>query len=71
MFRTCHIIIRELCSLLKLYYSIRNSIRICKRGVVAQRKVAKIQNAFLAPKANSVVTTEYRRLRVDRNRPLR
>ena len=35
MFRSCQIIIRELCSLLKLYYSIRNSIRICKRGVVA------------------------------------
>ena len=29
------IIIRELCSLLKLHYSIHNSIRICKRGVVA------------------------------------
>jgi len=35
MFRSCQIIIRELCSLLKLYYSINNSIRICKRGVVA------------------------------------
>jgi len=35
MFRYCQIIIRELCSLLKLYYSIRNSILICKRGVVA------------------------------------
>ena len=35
MFRSCQIIIRELCSLLKLYYSIHNSIRICKRGVVA------------------------------------
>jgi len=35
MFRPCQIIIRELCSLLKLYYSIHNSIRICKRGVVA------------------------------------
>ena len=35
MFRFCQIIIRELCSLLKLYYSIHNSIRICKRGVVA------------------------------------
>jgi len=34
MFRSCQIIIRELCSLLKLYYSIHNSIRICKRGVV-------------------------------------
>ena len=35
MFRSCQIIIRELCFLLKLYYSIHNSIRICKRGVVA------------------------------------
>jgi len=35
MFRSCLIIIRELCSLLKLYYSIHNPIRICKRGVVA------------------------------------
>jgi len=31
----CQIIIRELSSLLKLCYSIHNSIRICKRGVVA------------------------------------
>ena len=35
MFRSCQIIIKELCSVLKLYYSIHNSIRICKRGVVA------------------------------------
>jgi len=35
MFRSCQIIIRELCSLLKLYYGIHNSILICKRGVVA------------------------------------
>ena len=35
MFRSCQIIIRELCSFLKFYYSIHNSIRICKRGVVA------------------------------------
>jgi len=35
MFRSCQVIIRELCSLLKLYYSINNSSRICKRGVVA------------------------------------
>jgi len=35
MFRSSQIIIRELCSLLKLYYSIHNSIRICKLGVVA------------------------------------
>jgi len=35
MFRSCQIIIRKLCSLLKIYYSIHNSIRICKRGVVA------------------------------------
>jgi len=35
MFRSCQIIIRELCSLLKLCYIIHNSIRICKRGVVA------------------------------------
>ena len=35
MFWSCQIIIRELCSLLKLYYGIHNSILICKRGVVA------------------------------------
>ena len=35
MFRSCQIIIRELCSLLKLYYGIHNSIRIFKGGVVA------------------------------------
>ena len=35
MFRSCQIIIRELCSLLKLYYSIHNSIHICKQSVVA------------------------------------
>jgi len=35
MFRSCQIIIRELCSLPKLYYGIHNSIRICKRCVVA------------------------------------
>ena len=35
MFRSCQIIIRELCSLLKLYYSIHNSILISKRGFVA------------------------------------
>jgi len=34
MFRSCQIIIRELCSSLKLYYSIHSSTRICKRGVV-------------------------------------
>jgi len=34
MFGSCQIIITELCSLLKIYYSIHNSIRICKRGVV-------------------------------------
>jgi len=40
MFQSCQIIIiRELCSLLKLYYSIRNSIRICKRGAVAAHRV--------------------------------
>jgi len=39
MFRSCKIIIRELCSLLKLYYNIHNSIRICKRGVVAAYRV--------------------------------
>jgi len=36
MFRSCQIIIRELCSLLKLCYSIHNSIGIYKRGVVEQ-----------------------------------
>ena len=35
MFRSCQVIIRELCSLLKLYYGIHNLILICKRGVVA------------------------------------
>ena len=35
MFRSCQIIIRELCFLLKLYYGIHNSIPICKRGIVA------------------------------------
>ena len=35
MFRSCQIIIRELSSLLKLYYGIHNSIGICKRGIVA------------------------------------
>jgi len=35
MFPSCQTIIRELCSLLKLCYSIQNSIRICKRDVVA------------------------------------
>jgi len=39
MFRSCQIIIREFCSLLKLCYSIHNSIRICKRGVVAAYRV--------------------------------
>jgi hypothetical protein len=39
MFRSCLIIIRKLCSLLKLCYSIHNSIRICKRGVAAYRVV--------------------------------
>jgi len=34
MFRSCQIIIRELCSLIKLYYVIHNSNPICKRGVV-------------------------------------
>jgi len=40
MFRSCQIIIRELRFLLKLYYSIHNSIRIFKRGVVAAYHVA-------------------------------
>jgi len=35
MFRSCQIIITELCSLQKLYYSIHISIRIYKQGVVA------------------------------------
>ena len=35
MFQSYQIIIRELCSMLKLYYGIHNSILICKRGVVA------------------------------------
>ena len=39
MFRSSQIIIRELCSVLKLYYGIHNSILICKRGVVAAYRV--------------------------------
>jgi len=39
MLRSCQIIIRVLCSLLKLYYGIHNSILICKRGVVAAYRV--------------------------------
>ena len=41
MFRSCQIIIviMGLCSLLKLYYGIHNSIRICKRGVMAAYRV--------------------------------
>jgi len=36
MFRSCQIIIRELCcSLIKLYYNIHNLIRFCKQGAVA------------------------------------
>ena len=36
MFRSCQIIIRELCcSLLKLYYNIQNLISFYKQGVVA------------------------------------
>ena len=36
MFRSCQIIIRELCcSFLKLYYNIHNLIRFCKQDVVA------------------------------------
>jgi len=34
MFWSCQIIIKELCSLLKVYYSVHNSIRICRQGVV-------------------------------------
>ena len=42
MFRSCQIIIRELCcSLLKLYYNIHNSIRFCKQGGVAACHVVK------------------------------
>jgi len=40
MFLSCQVIIRELSSLLKLCYSIHNSIRICERGVVAADVVA-------------------------------
>ena len=39
MFRSCQIIIRELCSLLNLYYGIQNSVLVCKRGVVAANHV--------------------------------
>ena len=35
MFRSCQIFIREICSLLHLYYNIHTSISICKRAVVA------------------------------------
>ena len=41
MFRSCQIIIMEFCSLLKLCYTIHNSIRICNRGVVAACHVLK------------------------------
>jgi len=39
MFRSCQIIIRELCVLLKLYYGIHNSILICKRAVAAAYRI--------------------------------
>jgi len=45
MFRSCQIIIRELSSLLKLYYSIHNSIGISKRGVVAVARYAEAHRA--------------------------
>jgi len=48
MFRSRHIIIREPCSLLKLCYSIHNSIRICKRGVVAAYHVMSNYSAYEA-----------------------
>jgi len=35
MFPSCPIIIKELSSFLKLYYSIHKSIGVCKRSVVA------------------------------------
>jgi len=41
MFRSCQIIIRELCCfLLNLYYNIHNLIRFCKQGVVTACHVA-------------------------------
>jgi len=51
MFRSCQIIIRELCSLLNLYYSTQNSIRICKRGVVAAYHVV-LWNSWLGVRPN-------------------
>jgi len=42
MFRSFQIIIGELSSLLKLYYSTHSSIGICKRGVVAAYHVVYI-----------------------------
>jgi len=46
MFQSCQIIIRELCSLLDLYYSIHNSIRICKRVVGMVRSRTKVTELF-------------------------
>jgi len=58
MFRSCQIIIRELCSLLESYYSIHNTIRICKRGVVAAYHVARCASydAHLATAAQHIPT---------------
>jgi len=49
MFRSCQIIIRELCcSLLKLYYNIQNLIRFCKQGFVALRSIRRTHNQLLS-----------------------
>jgi len=62
MFRSCQIIIRELSSLLKLCYSIQNSIGICKRGVVAAYHVVeqwlgvRLQDTHLATAPQHIPT---------------
>jgi len=62
MFRSCQIIIRELFSLLKVCYSIHNSIGICKRGVVAAYHVVeqwlgvRVQDAHLATAPQHIPT---------------
>jgi len=54
MFRSCQIIIRELCcSLLKLHYNIHNLIRFCKQGVVAACRVVFLHNMTLCLHTNT------------------
>ena len=54
MFRSCQIIIRQLCSFLKLCYSIHNSVRICKRGVVAAYAVSIIAQQYSSANFDSL-----------------